>query len=160
MAVEVGPEIEQFILQICTLPEQHGIQIFASNGAHEPFHEGMRQGNVADGLDLCHLPDPQIGLPLVELIERIMVGAEALWQPALTSNGAAEHATKCAPIDRAGMDAETNDPSRVLIHNHQEPVGPQVTDSQRTSSILQRLSFMGPWKVSQEGPPGLCPGQW
>jgi hypothetical protein len=23
------------------------------------------------------------------------------------------------------MDAETNDPSRVLIHNHQDPVGPQ-----------------------------------
>jgi hypothetical protein len=51
MVVEVGPEIEQFILQICTRPEQHVIQIFASNGANEPFHEGMRQGNVGDGLD-------------------------------------------------------------------------------------------------------------
>jgi hypothetical protein len=70
MVVEVGPEIEQFILQICTRPEQHGIQIFASNGAK------------------CHLQDPQIGLPWVELKERIMVGAEVLWQPALTSNGA------------------------------------------------------------------------
>ena len=29
------------------------------------------------------------------------------------------------PIDRASMDAETNDPSRELIHNHQDPVGPQ-----------------------------------
>jgi hypothetical protein len=112
MVVEVGPEIEQFILQICTRPEQHVIQIFASNGANEPFHEGMRQGNVGDGLDFCHLQDPQIGLPLVELIERIMVGAEVLWQPALTSNGAVKHATECDPIDRAGMDAETNDPSR------------------------------------------------
>ena len=87
MVVKVGPEIE---LEICTPPEQHVIQIFASNGAHEPFHEGMRQGNVGDGLDFCHLQDPQIGLPLVELIERIMVGAEVLWQPALTSNGAVE----------------------------------------------------------------------
>src|SRR5450755_3336746 len=91
MVVEVGPEIEQFILQICTRPEQHVIQIFASNGANEPFHERMRQGNVGDGLDFCHLQDAQIGLPLVELIERIMVGAEVLWQPALTSNGAAKH---------------------------------------------------------------------
>jgi hypothetical protein len=125
MVVEVGPEIAQFILQICTRPEQHVIQIFASNGANEPFHEGMRLGNVGDGLDFCHLQDPQIGLPWVELIERIMVGAEVLWQPALTSNGAVNHATECDPIDRAGMDAETKDPSRVLIHNHQDPVGPQ-----------------------------------
>jgi hypothetical protein len=84
MVVEVGPEIEQFILQICTRPEQHGIQIFASNGAK-----------------CCHLQDPQIGLPWVELIERIMVGAEVLWQPALTSNGAVKHAPECDPIDRA-----------------------------------------------------------
>ena len=54
MVVEVGPEIQQFILEICTRPEQHVIQIFASNGANEPFHEGMRQGNVGDGLDFCH----------------------------------------------------------------------------------------------------------
>jgi hypothetical protein len=125
MVVEVGPEIEQFILQICTRPEQHVIQIFASNGANEPFHERMRQGNVGDGLDFCHFQDPQIGLPLVELIKRIMVGAEVLWQPALTSNGAVEHATECDPIDRTGLDAEANDPARVLIHNDQDPVGPQ-----------------------------------
>ena len=36
MVVEVGPEIEQFFLQICTRPEQHVIQIFASNGANAP----------------------------------------------------------------------------------------------------------------------------
>ena len=123
MVIVVGPEIEQFILQICTRPEHHMIQIFASNGADEPFHEGMRQGNVGDGLDFCYLQDPQIGLPLVELIKRIVVGAEVLWQPALPSNGPVEHATECDPIDRTGMDAETNDPSRVLIHDDQNPVG-------------------------------------
>src|SRR5580700_4175447 len=126
MVVEVSPEIQQFILEICARPEQPVIQIFASNGANEPFHEGMRQGNVGDGLDFCHLQDPQIGLPLVELIERIMVRAEVLWQPALTSKGAVKHATECDPIDRASMDAETNDPSRVLIHNHQDPVSGEL----------------------------------
>src|SRR5260370_35291038 len=125
MMVVVVPEIEQFIFQIDSRPEQRVIQTFGSNGANEPFHEGMRQGNVGDSLDFCHLQDPQIGLPWVELIERIMVGAEVLWQPALTSNGAVKHATESDPIDRAGMDAETNDPSRVLIHNHQDPVRPQ-----------------------------------
>lgn len=33
---------------------------------------------------------------------------------------------RCAiPIDRAGMDAAPNDPARVLIHDGQDPVGPQ-----------------------------------
>src|SRR5580704_1890917 len=114
MVVEVGPEIEQFILQICTRPEQHVIQIFASNGANEPLHERMRQGNARDGLDFCHFQNPQIGLPLMELIKRIMVGAQVFWQPALTSNSAVEHSTECDPIDRTGMDAEANDPARVL----------------------------------------------
>ena len=78
MVIVVGPEIGQFILEICTRPEHHMIQIFASNGADEPFHEGMRQGNVGDGFDFCHLQDPQIGLPLVKLIKRIVVGAEVV----------------------------------------------------------------------------------
>ena len=121
--VVVVPEIEQFIFQIDSRPEQRVIQTFASNGADEPFHEGMGQRNVGDGLDFCQLQDPQIGLPLVELIKRIVVGAEVLWQPALPSNGPVEHATECDPIDRTGMDAETNDPSRVLIHDDQNPVG-------------------------------------
>jgi hypothetical protein len=62
MVVEVGPEIEQFVFEICRRPEQHVIQILASKGADEPFHERMGQGNVGDGLDFCHLQNPQIGL--------------------------------------------------------------------------------------------------
>jgi hypothetical protein len=33
MVVEVGPEIEQFVFEICLRPEQDVIQILASNGA-------------------------------------------------------------------------------------------------------------------------------
>jgi hypothetical protein len=64
MVVEVGPEIQQFILQICARPEQHVIQIFASNGANEPFHEGMRLGDVGDGViteNLVCMPTPSAG---------------------------------------------------------------------------------------------------
>ena len=124
MMVVVVPEIEQFIFQIDSRPEQRVIQTFASNGADEPFHEGMRQGNVGDSLDFCHLQDPQIGLPLVKLIKRIVVGAELRWQPALPANGSVEHATECDAINRTGMDAEADDPARVLIHDDQDPVGP------------------------------------
>jgi hypothetical protein len=125
MVVVVGPEIQQLIFQICTRPEQRMIQTFASNGTDEPFHERMGQGNVGDALDFSHLQDPQIGLPLVKLIKRIVVGAEVVWQPALPSNGAVEHSKECDPIDRTGMNAEADDPARVLIHDDQNPVGPQ-----------------------------------
>src|SRR6516164_1744640 len=84
----------------------------------------MRQWNVGDGLDFCHVQYPEVGLPLVEPIQGIVIGAEEVRHPALPSNGAVEHATKCDTIDRAGMDAEANDPARVLIHDHQNPVGP------------------------------------
>ena len=125
MVVEVGPEIEQFVFQIYRRPEQHVIQILASNGADEPFHEGVGQGNVGDGLDFCHLQYPEIGLPLVEPIERIVVRAQVLRQPAMPSNGAVEHATECDTIDRSRVDTKPNDAAGVLIHDDQDPVGPQ-----------------------------------
>jgi len=44
---------------------------------------------------------------------------------ALPSNGAVEHPAKYDTIDGSGMDAEPNDPARVLIHDDQYPVGLQ-----------------------------------
>ena len=85
----------------------------------------MRQWNVRDGLDFCHVQYPDVGLPLVEPIKRIVIGAEEVRHPTLPSNGAVEHPTKCDTIDHSRMDAEANDPARVLIHDHQNPVGPQ-----------------------------------
>jgi hypothetical protein len=125
MVVEVGLEIEQLVFQICRRPEQRAIQILAAKGAGEPFHERMGQGNVGEGFDFCHLQYPQIGLPLAEPIKGIVVGAEVLRDSALPTNGAIEHPTKCATVDRSRMDAEPNDPARTLIHDHQDPVGPQ-----------------------------------
>src|SRR5207253_5449082 len=66
MVVKVGPEIEQLVFEICRRPKQRMIQILASNGADQPFHKWMGQGNIGDGLDLCHLQYSPIGLPMVE----------------------------------------------------------------------------------------------
>ena len=85
----------------------------------------MGQRNVGDGLDFCRLQYPQIGLPLVEPIKRIVVGADVLRHPVLPSNGAVEHPTECDTIERSRMDAEPNDAARILIHGNQDPVGPQ-----------------------------------
>ena len=125
MVVEVGPEIEQLVFEICSGPEQHAIQILASKGANQPFHEWMGQGNVGDGLDFRHLRYPQIGLPLVEPIKWIVVGTKVLRHPELLSNAAVEHPTESDTIDLSRMDAEPNDAARALIHDHQDPVGPQ-----------------------------------
>jgi hypothetical protein len=154
MVVEVVPEIEQFIFEICSRPEQRVIQILTSNSADQPFDERMRQRNAGDTLDSGHLQNPQIGLPLVELIKRIVVGAEVLRHPALPSNGAVEHSTKCDTIDRAGVDAEANDPSRVLIHKDQDSVGPQ----RRRLAPEQIHTPEAVFHVTQESQPGGTPG--
>ena len=75
MVVEVGTEIEQFVFEICLRPEQYAIQILPSKGTDQPFDERRGQGNVGDGLDFCHFQYPQVGLPLVKPIKRIVVGA-------------------------------------------------------------------------------------
>src|SRR5215472_1522504 len=75
----------------------------------------MRQWNVGDGLDFCHVQYPEVGLPLVESIQEIVIGAEEVRHPALPSSGAVEHPTKSDTIDRAGMDAEANDPATLLL---------------------------------------------
>src|SRR2546429_454937 len=125
MVVEVGPEIEQLVYESCRLPNHLVIQVSPPQGADQPFHEWMGQGNVGYGLDFRQVQYTQIGLPLVEPIKRIVVGAKVLRQPVLPSNGAVEHPAECYTIDGARMNAEPNDPARVLIHDHQDPMGPQ-----------------------------------
>jgi len=98
MVVEIGPEIEQLVFQICRRPEQRVIQVLAPKGADEPFHEWMRQENVGDGLDFRRLQYLQIGLPLVEPVEWIVVGTDVLRHPALPSNGAVEDPTECGAL--------------------------------------------------------------
>ena len=85
----------------------------------------MRQGNIGQGLDFCYLQDSQIGLPLLEPIKRIVVGAEILWHHPVPSNGLMEHPAERCTIDHSGMDAEADDSAGILIHDNQDPVCPQ-----------------------------------
>ena len=125
MMVKVGPEIEQLDFEIGRCPEQRMIQILSAKGADQPLHKWMGQRNVGHGLDFGHLQDSQIGLPLVKTIKRIVVGAEVFRHRAVASNGVVEHSAKGDTIDRSGMHAKPNDAARVLIHDDQDPVGPQ-----------------------------------
>ena len=82
----------------------------------------MRQWNVRHGLDFLDLENSQIGLPLLEPIQRIMIGAEILRQ-CLRVNGAVEHPTQDYAIYNTWVNGKANDPSRELIHHDQDPVG-------------------------------------
>src|SRR5262249_42393303 len=84
----------------------------------------MRQRHVRHRLDLHYLEYPQIRLPLVEPKQWIMIGAEVLRQD-WPANRAVEHPAECNTIDGSSLDAESNDAARVLIHDDQNPVGPQ-----------------------------------
>ena len=42
----------------------------------QPFHERMRQGRVRHRFDILHFEHPEIGLPLVEPEQRIVIRNE------------------------------------------------------------------------------------
>ena len=125
MVVKVGPEIEQLVFEICRRPKQRMIQILASNGADQPFHKWMGQGNIGDGLDLCHLQYSQIGLPLVEPVSGSLSELRYFGNQYCPRMARLNIRHECYTIDGARMNAEPNDPARVLIHDHQDPMGPQ-----------------------------------
>ena len=125
MTVEVISELEQLVFEIDSRPEKRVIQILPSNRSNQPLHERMRQGNIGHRLDLGCVQDSQIGLPLPKAIQRIMVAAEVLRHGPVASNGMIEHPAERDTIDHSGMDAEPNDPAGGLIHDDQDPVGPQ-----------------------------------
>jgi hypothetical protein len=58
LMVKIGFEIEQLAFQIGSCPEQRTIQALSTEGADQPFHKGMGQGNIGDRLDLGHLQYP------------------------------------------------------------------------------------------------------
>jgi hypothetical protein len=95
----------------------------------------------------------------MEPIERIIVGAQVPRRPAMPSNGAVEHPTEGDTIDRSRMNAEANDAARVLIHDDQDPVGPQ-----RGRLALEQIHApQAVFQVAQERQPGgpseSCPGR-
>ena len=67
------------------------------------------------------LADLLIGLPLIELIQRIAIGVEIL-RECLLVNGAIEHLAQCQSIHHAAVNSKADDSARKLIHHHQNPI--------------------------------------
>ena len=84
----------------------------------------MRQRHVRNSLDLRHLEHPEISLPLVESIERIMIRAEVFWQ-VVPANRSLEHAAQRHTINDAAVNAKPDDAAGKLVHDNENPMRSQ-----------------------------------
>ena len=78
------------------------------------------QSLLRNRLDLRHLEHPEINLPLVESIERIMIRAEVFWQT-MPANRSMKHPAQCHSINDATVDAKPDYPTRKLVHHNENP---------------------------------------
>src|SRR5215470_15346295 len=117
-------EFEQLPLQVHHGPEQHPVQIFPPDRADQPLDKWMGERHIRNGLSFYDLQYPQIGLPLVEAIPRIMIRAQILRQAA-TSNRVIEHPAQSRTVYGSPVDPKPHDPPRKLVHHDQDPMGCQ-----------------------------------
>jgi len=96
---------------------QYAIQILAAQSRNEPLNEWMRPGNLGHCLHPFHLQDPQIGLPAVELEQRIVIGSKPRRQTA-ARDGLVEHAAEPWTIHRNGLHTEANNQTGKLVHDN------------------------------------------
>jgi hypothetical protein len=64
--VVVIRECVQLPRQVDRVPEEHVIEIFAADGANQPFNEWLRNRRVWNRLDLLDREDAQVGQPTME----------------------------------------------------------------------------------------------
>ena len=76
MLVVVLLELEELPLKISGSPKQHAIQTFAPYGPDQPFDDRVGTRHVRHRLDLPDVEDPQVRLPLMKPLQRIMVRTE------------------------------------------------------------------------------------
>jgi len=153
--VEVGREIDELVLEVGSRPKEGAIQEFPPDGADQSFDKGMGERDIRDGFYFVDLEDAKIGLPLTELKQGIMVGAEMHGLVGLPPDGTVEHRAKCGAIDDAGMDAEADDATGEWVHEDKDPMGaqggrfaPELVDT--PEAVLH---------VSEEGQPGRTGGK-
>src|SRR5215471_4474521 len=84
----------------------------------------MRKRDIGNGLDFGYIEEPEIGLPLVKPIQRIMIRAEVLRQ-CMPTDRSLEHPAHPPAVKRATVHAKSDDAPCKLIHHHQNPMRAQ-----------------------------------
>src|SRR5712691_11333301 len=72
-------------------------------------------------LDFVDLQNPKVRRPAVRLEQRIMIGAE-MSRCAPAVNGGVEHAAEVGTIDGTAVNADSDEATRELVHDHEHPV--------------------------------------
>jgi hypothetical protein len=86
VVVVVIAERRQLSHQVDSIPKEHPIEIFAANGADQPFDERMRSWDVRNRLNLLDLDYAQVGEPSMKAKQRIVVCADVFrWRLARNS---------------------------------------------------------------------------
>jgi len=142
-------EFEQLSLQVHSRPKQHPVQVLPPDRADQAFDERMRERHTRNCFDFCDLQYPQIGLPLVEPIQRIVIRAEILRQ-AVTTNRSIKHSTQHRSVYDSAVNTKPNDLPRELVPHDQNPMRCQrcrFTSEQITApqAVL---------RMAEEGQPG------
>ena len=123
MAIIVMFEIKQLRLQVRRRPEQGAVQALPPKGPDQPFHERMRQGRVRHRFDIFHFEHPEIGPPLVEPEQWIVIRTE-VFRNGLLSNRLMEHSAQRHAIDGSGVNTKSNDAAGEWVHDDQHPMRP------------------------------------
>jgi hypothetical protein len=101
-------EQPQLSFQVVCSPNEQTIQILSAEGRDQPFDKGMGPGNQGHRLHRFHVQDPQIGLPAVELEQRVMISTEPPG-PTLPRGGLVEHTAERWTVDGNGLHADGYD---------------------------------------------------
>ena len=76
MVVVIVLKLAQFRFQILVGPKERQVQALAPYGANQSFHKRMGEWRIGRGFDFLHYEYSQIGLPLVEPEQRIIIRTE------------------------------------------------------------------------------------
>src|SRR5512132_3150414 len=101
----------------------------------------MRKRHVRNSLDFRHLEHPKVGLPLLESIKRIMIGAEIFW-PTVPTNRSMKHPAQRHSVNDAAVDAKPDETTCKLIHHNENPMRSQCCRFAADKSQLHKLSFV------------------
>jgi len=121
MLVVVLLELDELPLEIRSRPEQHAIQTLAPYGPNQPFDDRMGARHVRHRLDFLDVEDPQVRLPLMKPVQRIMVRTE-LGGRRLATRRVIEHPAQRHPVHDATVHAESHDAPCPLVHHDEHPV--------------------------------------
>ena len=147
--VEVGFERVELSLKILRVPVEDMVEIFAPDGADEPFDERMRYGHIGHCGYWVDTKDTEVCFPLKELKERIVVETEASGS-CVSGGGFTEHSAERRSVDGDRLDSEANNPSRILVHHHQDPMSLEA-DRFRPEQIQTPETILG---MTQQRKPG------